>query len=273
MKILRLKLVNYIGIKKGLDLNELELNIPDNDIPFIMLIGKNGSGKSTILSQMHPFKDSFDDRKDLIIPDTIGIKEFDFEVDGTIYKVKHVFDKKTSSFISVDDEELNPNGGVRTFEDILYQRLGLTKEYMKIGKIGSNIGNFVQSTASERKDLIASFVSEVDKYVEAFEKVSEKFRLDNEKLKMVAKELNSFNEEKIIEAELETNKKELADVEQLIVENSQQIAVLQHQVDSAKEALEKIDYIKVKDDINYYETQKKNAEITRANIHNMNIRY
>ena len=30
MKILRLKLVNYIGIKKGLDLNELELNIPDS---------------------------------------------------------------------------------------------------------------------------------------------------------------------------------------------------------------------------------------------------
>lgn len=271
MKILRLKLVNYIGIKKGLDLNELELNIPDNDIPFIMLIGKNGSGKSTILSQMHPFKDSFDDRKDLIIPDTIGIKEFDFEVDGTIYKVKHVFDKKTSSFISVNDEELNPNGGVRTFEDILYQRLGLTKEYMKIGKIGSNIGNFVQSTASERKDLIASFVSEVDKYVEAFEKVSEKFRLDNEKLKIVAKELNSFNEEKLIEAELESNKKELSDVEELIVENSQQIAVLQHQVDLAKEALEKIDYIKVKDDINYYETQKNNAETTRDNIHSMNI--
>ena len=119
MKILRLKLVNYIGIKKGLDLDELELNIPDNDIPFIMLIGKNGSGKSTILSQLHPFKDSFDDRKDLIIPNTIGIQEFDFEVDGVIYKVKHVFDNKTSSFISVNDEELNPNGGVRTFEDSL----------------------------------------------------------------------------------------------------------------------------------------------------------
>lgn len=271
MKILRLKLVNYIGIKHGLDQDEIEINIPDNDIPFIMLIGKNGSGKSTILSQMHPFKESFDDRKDLIIPGTIGIKEFDFEVDGDIYKVKHVFDKKTSSFIMVNDEELNPNGGVRTFEDIIYQRLGLTKEYMKIGKIGSNIGNFVQSTTAERKVLIASFVSEVVRFIDAFNVVSEKFKFDNEKLKSVAKELSTYSDPTSIESQLNEHTEELRQIDQLIVENSQRVAVLQSEVERAKEELEKIDYIKVKDDLAYYESQHKNAISTKANIRNMYI--
>ena len=83
LRITRLKLVNFIGIKHGLNENEIERVFPDNGNSFTMLIGGNGSGKSTILSQLHPFKESFDDRKELIIPGTIGVKEIDIEHNGS----------------------------------------------------------------------------------------------------------------------------------------------------------------------------------------------
>ena len=70
MIITRLKLVNFIGIKHGMNLDEIEIIFKDGRI--VMLIGGNGSGKSTIMSQLHPFKDSFDDRKKLILDGVEG---------------------------------------------------------------------------------------------------------------------------------------------------------------------------------------------------------
>ena len=164
MRIVRLKLVNFIGIKHGLNEDEIEIVFPENGNAFTMLNGGNGSGKSTIQSQLHPFKESFDDRKELIIPGTIGIKEIDILHNGSLYEIKHIYDKTTASFIKKDGEELNENGKVRTFEDVVANELEVTKDYFKIGKIGSNTDNFVQFSTSQRKSYISNFVQEVEKY-------------------------------------------------------------------------------------------------------------
>jgi DNA repair exonuclease SbcCD ATPase subunit len=50
MRILRLKLVNFIGVKNGMGKDEIEINFPQNENIITMLLGKNGSGKSTIVS-------------------------------------------------------------------------------------------------------------------------------------------------------------------------------------------------------------------------------
>ena len=77
MRILRLKLVNFIGIKNGMGKDEIEISFPEDENTITMLLGKNGSGKSTIVSQLTPFKDTFDDRKDPIVPGKDGLKEID----------------------------------------------------------------------------------------------------------------------------------------------------------------------------------------------------
>ena len=59
MYISRLKLVNFEGIRQGLDKREVEINF-DVEKKITMLSGGNGSGKSTILSQLQPYKESFD---------------------------------------------------------------------------------------------------------------------------------------------------------------------------------------------------------------------
>ena len=73
MRITRLKLVNFIGIKHGMGKDEVEINFPKTDNKIVMLLGDNGSGKSTILSALTPFKDSpYDDRDKLIGVDDVA---------------------------------------------------------------------------------------------------------------------------------------------------------------------------------------------------------
>ena len=202
MRILRLKLVNFIGIKHGLGEDEIEIDFSKSQNKVICLFGGNGSGKSTILSQLHPFKESFDDRKTLILDGTEGLKEIDIESNGHLYEIVHIYAKTAQSFIKKDGVELNENGGVRTFEDIVLKELGISKDYFLIGKIGSNSRNFVDLTTSERKAYIGKFLN--------IEDILDEYKVVNDKLKALKKEINSvgndlskFKDEAVIKTEID----------------------------------------------------------------------
>lgn len=271
MRITRLKLVNYIGIKHGLGENELEIVFPDNGNAFTMLVGGNGSGKSTIQSQLHPFKESFDDRKELILPGLIGRKEIDIEHNGSEYKIVHIFDKTSASFIMKDGEELNPNGKVRTFEDVVANELEVTKDYFKIGKIGTNTDNFVQFSTSQRKEYISNFVQEVEKYLEKFKIVSDKFKLDTEKIKMVAKELNKYEDISSIKVALTDAKELLEQYEEQILTLTKEVAVNETLKDSLVEQTKDIDYVKLKQQYDSACNSIKYLEATIANIEHLQM--
>ena len=58
MKPLELKLKNFIGIKSGLGVDEININIAEltDDARIVALQGENGKGKSTILDNLHPYR-------------------------------------------------------------------------------------------------------------------------------------------------------------------------------------------------------------------------
>ena len=51
------------------------------------------------LSQLHPFKDSYDDRKTIIMEGTDGIKEIDIKNGTDFYEIKHIYGKGAKSFV------------------------------------------------------------------------------------------------------------------------------------------------------------------------------
>jgi predicted ATP-binding protein involved in virulence len=135
MRITRIKLVNFTGIKHGAGLDEIEIKFGQRQIT--MISGGNASGKTTLLSQLHPFKDSFDSRRSVIPDGEEGRKEIDLLHDNNEYEIIHIYGKKAQSFIKKNGTEMNENGGVRTFEAYIESEFGLTNDYFKIGKIGS----------------------------------------------------------------------------------------------------------------------------------------
>lgn len=52
----KLKLTNFCGIKAGLGLDEIEIDFTKNSDGIVILKGPNGTGKTTLLDNMHPYR-------------------------------------------------------------------------------------------------------------------------------------------------------------------------------------------------------------------------
>ena len=205
MKILRLLLKNFKGIKSGTGLNEIVLDFSKTDKRKIILSGLNGSGKTTILSALHPYSETFDIRKNIIIEGKEGRKEIDFLTnDGILYEIIHVYvPKKNKSFISKTDlneetpekVELNPNGNVTSFVQVIEEEFGLTKELFKLIKIGGSSENFIDLIASKRKEYLSNFIPSVDEYIEAYSNVNGKLNAINKEIKFISSEVDKLSSE------------------------------------------------------------------------------
>jgi len=270
MRITRLKLVNFIGIKDGMNKDEIEIFFPDNGNKFTILNGGNGCGKSTILSTLHPFKETFDDRKELIYGEE-GSKEIDIISDESVYKIRHYYGKHAGSFIEKDGVELNPGGGIRLFEDKVRDELGITKEYFNIGKIGSNTDNFVHFSTTKRKEYISTFVSEVEKYLKVYDTVSKKYKLDSDKLKSLAKDLTKYDKSEMIASHLETIKEELKTLENEIIAKSKEEAIIGANIEHYNTKMSEINYIELKNAMGELENSAKQIQSTIKMIESKNI--
>lgn len=206
MRITKLKLVNFIGIHNGLGRDEVEIEFPKSDHVFVKLSGKNGSGKTTILSQLHPFKDSFDERKSVILPGKEGEKIICIEHDGHEYEIRHIYRKAGASFFYEDGLLLNENGAVKVCEDLISQKLGITPEYFQVGKIGSNTASFVDLTPAKRKEYIGTFIPSLDKYLDAYKIANDKYKNQKRKIDETSALLAKYQDPEALKASIEVDK-------------------------------------------------------------------
>lgn len=242
MRITYLKLVNFIGIQHGLGTDTFEISFPDNGHKFIKLSGKNGSGKTTILSQLHPFKDSFDERKSLIIPGQEGRKIIEIEANGHEYKIEHIYRKAASSFFYKDGTLLNENGSVGECENLIEQELGINKDYFKIGKIGSNTANFIDLLPTERKKYIGTFITQIDKYIDAYEIANSKYKTQKNKIAETSETLAKYQNPEALAAQIAVEEQQLTNIETNITETSSKIAVIENNKSLELEKIKDINY-------------------------------
>ena len=201
VNLLRIKLVNFIGIWHGSnrELTEIEIDRTNSSNNIILILGENGSGKSSLMAEMTPLPlEHIGERnKSRIIPDKVGIKELDYLVDGYIlYKIKIIYDPKktTKCFITkcVDGKEieLNPNGNVETYLEIIENELHMNKNYTNVGYLCGSGGakDFVSMKPSERNNYISEWMPEIADFLEAYKK---SLKIIN-KLK---KEIDNYNKQ------------------------------------------------------------------------------
>ncbi|QQO92787.1 virion associated protein [Staphylococcus phage Madawaska] len=212
MKIKRLKLKNFIGIYAGMGLKEVEIDFSKSKNNMIMLLGDNASGKTTIMSNLNPYRETNDQRKTIVLEDEKGLKEIEYIKDNDVYEIKHHYGKNSSqnkSFIKKNGEELNENGGIKLFNEIVDKELGVSKDYFTVGRLGDNVSNFIDYTTGDRKSYINKFVPNIDRYLEAY-------KVANEKLKIITKDLKSLRFDLDKYKEFDEIKKEKENLETLI---------------------------------------------------------
>ncbi|QPI17111.1 ATPase [Staphylococcus phage vB_StaM_SA1] len=212
MKIKRLKLTNFIGIYAGMGLKEVEIDFSKSKNNMIVLLGDNASGKTTVMSNLNPYRETNDQRKTIILEDEKGIKEIDYIKGNDLYEIKHHYGKNSSqnkSFIKKNGEELNENGGIKLFNEIVDKELGVSKDYFTVGRLGDNVSNFIDYTTGDRKSYINKFVPNIDRYLEAY-------KVANEKLRVITKDLKSLRFDLDKYKEFDEIKKEKENLETLI---------------------------------------------------------
>ena len=166
MKILFIKLINFIGVYASRGLKEVSYDFSKIDKPIIQLYGPNRCGKTVLIQQLHPFSSvnlSGDDRSDLslIIPCEMGLKNIVYEFNGSVYDITHTYKPNShgtnhtvSSSIKKDGEELNPSGGVNQFNTIINNIFGINKYTFQFIINGTQLGSFASMSTVQRKNLL-----------------------------------------------------------------------------------------------------------------------
>ena len=143
MRFLYLELNNYIGIYNGMGLYQIKIDFSKAFHRICVIKGTNGSGKTTIQSALSLFPDG----SESFIPDKSASKIIRVKKLNTIYEIKFFHDLRpnggripTKAFISKLDEsgnmiEMNPNGNVTSYKDILLQEFNLDSNFFALTKL------------------------------------------------------------------------------------------------------------------------------------------
>jgi hypothetical protein len=209
MRIVYAYFKNFIGFRDGINLNEVEFDFnPDTTPSTILLLGGNGSGKTTLMSHMQPYASNNDTREFTVIPGEDGIKKINILDVDTLYEITHWYSvnkrnpeksHEVRSFIikvlpDGTRTDLNQGGRVTSFAAVLEVELGITKDYFKVGRIGTNVSNFIDLNYSDRKRFISNFLPNIDPYM-SINKISGSKLSDIKKIaKFVANEIEKIGD-------------------------------------------------------------------------------
>lgn len=183
-------------------LKELEIDFSKSKHNIVLFVGDNGSGKTSLLSSLHPFayNGSMDPRNSTSIlrEDKDGYKEIHIDYNGDVYKIQHHY-KNTKrgiilkSFIQKNGEELNPNGNVTSFNETIKNELSLELDFLRLLRLGSNVTNLIDMKAAERKSFTSYLLTDISMYNELFRKVSEDNRILRNMIRTVSDKLVKLN--------------------------------------------------------------------------------
>lgn len=141
---------------------------------------------SVLLSTITPFAytTALDERSTLplILVGKDGYKEIRYVNGPDVYVIKHYYkaSKDThsvKSYFAKNGEELNENGNVTSFNELVEMHFGLTQEMMRLVRIGTNVNSFITLSPAKRKEYIGKLIEEIDLYMSIYKKINEDIRV------------------------------------------------------------------------------------------------
>ncbi len=162
MRLLSLSLRGAVGIERGLGLDEIHIDFERFDSGIIAFVAKNGSGKSTILENLHPFR-SLVSRQGALqnhfyLRDSHRI--LSFEMGGAFYTIKLLIDGqagKQESYLFRDGEPLN-DGKTTTYDAAVREIFGSEELFFRSLFRSQNAESITELKTSERKALFTELL-------------------------------------------------------------------------------------------------------------------
>ena len=213
---------NFIGLYNGLGKKKVSLNLEKfRDKSVFIILGANAKGKSTLLSILHPFSGTTDNRDKFIRKDKEGYKLLIYEDiydESRQIKIKHVYipnksgSHSTKSYIfKVEngvEKDLNPNGNVSTFLLAVEQEFGIDEDFLRLSTQNEDMVGLVKMTGANRKNHIYKFIPKSDD-TQIYQKIiDKKYRDVKSLLTSIIDKLGKMDDEVTV-------KEKLSDIESL----------------------------------------------------------
>lgn len=206
MKLMSLYLKNYAAILRASGLDEIYIDFTKCKSNIVLIIGPNGSGKTTILEALSPLPES----NSSIIEKREGIKEIKYIDNDIIYQVRIVYPIKydftratIKGFISKiypngTVEELNSNGNITSFKERIYEVFGFDPNYESLTKMSMDDRGIVSKTPNERKKFVTNILDSVEVYNNIYKVISKRSSTFKALINSAASKINNIgNEEEL----------------------------------------------------------------------------
>lgn len=249
MKITKIILKNFSAVKNAMDTNSIEIDFSSAINKICLIIGKNGSGKTTILSMLHPFADlgNLDIRNGngLVLDGKEGYKEIHIKRKNDIYVIKHYYtphkgkNHSVKSYISKNDVELNINGNVSSFKEYVRMELQIEPDYLKLIRLGSNVTSLIDLSATERKNFMSKIMDDIGVFLEYFKSVNNKIKQLSEMISHSVDKLNRLGivDKKEFKREIEELRILKESEERKYIEENKKLPLLNSIIDNIEDSI------------------------------------
>ena len=178
MRFLDAVFIGYIGFKNGMGLDRVHIDFTKCKNNIVLISGMNGSGKSTLLNALNLFPDP----SLCYTPGIDASKSFIIQDNDIIYNIQIISQadnaggrKTTKAFIQKNGVELNTNGNVSSYKDIIDSEFELDSNYITLSHLSNDGKKGLGSlTPAERKKFTANIMENLEVYNEMYKTLSKK---------------------------------------------------------------------------------------------------
>ena len=281
MKLLSIRLENYIGIYNGRGDNILEVDLSQSTSNIVIIRGSNGSGKSTLLKALSPLQDD----NTAIIPGLEGKKTLRYLYNGEVYEILYVHPVKTDGsrgqvkmqvYKGMNRVELNPTWNVTSGKDIIFDLFNLDANFLTLSQLSSEDRGLADKKPAERKKFVNSIINGIEVYNNMYKVITKKYSTFKNMINTISSKIRQIGNIEELNARFINISKQVEDVsserDKAVIEASKidaEIGILTR--DNNLEEYYKINE-EIRDNIDYISSSKSQViDLSKGELSSENL--
>ena len=207
MRLKSARLHGLMGVYSGSGKKEIFIDFTKCRNDIILIIGKNGSGKTTIWEALQPIPlppSKFMEKEP-------GFVELEYIHEDILYKLRIDYPitnsrdrAQTKAFITkiTNDGsviELNPNGNIGSYKSALFSEFSLDPSFISLSQLSFEDMGIVSMKPSERKKFVASIVESIEVYNDIYKSLSKRSSIFKSMINSITAKIDTIgNQENLL---------------------------------------------------------------------------